>query len=239
MSQARARYGGESLQVAVAAIEAGVLLREHAVADGCGGGGSDGSGGGSGPTRAAGAAGAAAAAGAAEAVAAARAEAEALLRTALATQRARRAAIQARGCTLERATRDRAARGDEHTERGLAALSDLLLENGEWAEVRCMLLRVPVPVPVPMAMHVYVHVHVRVHAHVHVHVHVHLHVLLCMCMCMCMCARCACAGVSAATCARRAAGSEGGQGNGAAVVAFLAGRGCARHQRCTGAVGGP
>ena len=79
---------------------------------------------------------AAAGAAAAAAAAAARAEAETLLREALATQRARRAAIQARGFTLEAATRDRTARGDEHTERGLAALSDLLLEGGEWAEVR-------------------------------------------------------------------------------------------------------
>jgi hypothetical protein len=134
VSQARARYGGESLQVAVAAIEAGVLLREHAAGDCCGGS-SCGSGGGSGTAGVVGTVGAAGAA-AAAAAAAARAEAETLLREALATQRARRAAIQARGFTLEAATRDRTARGDEHTERGLAALSDLLLEGGEWAEVR-------------------------------------------------------------------------------------------------------
>jgi len=168
--QARARYGGESLQAAVAAIEAGVLLREHEMGDCCSGSGS-----GSSAAGAAGAAGAAAAT--AATVATARAESERLLRAALVTQRARRAAIQARGFTLETETRDLTARGDEHTERGLAALSDLLLERGEWSEVRRTLLLLLVPVPVddwPCTWCVANH--------------------SCACACMCVCiSTCACA----------------------------------------------
>ena len=181
VSQARARYGGESLQVAVAAIEAGVLLREHAAGDCCGGssGSSGGSSSGSGAAGVVGAVGAAGATAVARvaAAAAARAEAEILLRAALATQWARRAAIQARGFTLETATRDRTARGDEHTELGLAALSDLLLEGGEWSEVRRTLLLLLVPVPVddwPCTWCVANH--------------------SCACACMCVCiSTCACA----------------------------------------------
>ena len=126
--QACARDGEGSLQAAATAIEAGVLLREHAAGDCCGGGGGDGGGRGGGDD------------GGDVNAAATRAEAETLLRAALATQQVRRAAIRARGFTLEVAIRDRTAQGDEHTERGLATLSDLLLERGEWAEVRRVFL---------------------------------------------------------------------------------------------------